>query len=101
MRPRWPAATLGSLAAVLAVVPAALLALPSLAAAQTIGANLARPANAPYGCETLPTIGPFGERIFQTGFGAGAPTCTYLGTNLAESTGAPGPGIVTAVRVKV
>jgi hypothetical protein len=78
----------------LAVVPAA--------GAQTIGANLARPANAAYGCEALPTTDAFGRRFFQP---TGATTCTYVGTGSVSGQGEiaqarfPG-GVVTRVRVK-
>jgi hypothetical protein len=81
-----------------------LLALsPAAAGAQTvvIGANLNRPANAAYGCESLPSTDAFGRRLFLP---TGAATCTYLGTgalgNQQEVAQARGPGIVTRVRVK-
>jgi hypothetical protein len=78
------------------------LAAPQVAGAQTIGANLARPANAAYGCEALPTTDAFGRRFFQP---TGAATCTYVGTGSISGQGEvaqarfPG-GVVTRVRVK-
>lgn len=69
---------------------------------RTIGANLNRPANAPYGCETLPTVGPFGNRIFLP---SGVATCTYvatggLGGQTEVAQAPPGGGLVTRVRVR-
>jgi hypothetical protein len=80
-----------------------LLALPSAADALTVGANLNRPANATYGCETVPGINAFGGRQF---FPSGQTSCTYMPTgalgNFSEGTAAPsGASIATRVRVKV
>lgn len=67
-----------------------------------VGANLNRPANAAYGCETLPTTDAFGNRFFLP---SGVGTCTYVATgslgNTTEVAQAPfGGGLVTAIRVK-
>jgi hypothetical protein len=93
MRARWPAFALGLALAALAAAPAHAI---------RIGADLNRPANVGYGCETLPTTNAFGGRFFLgTGFG----TCTYLGTgsinNQSETAGARGAsGVLTRVLVK-
>lgn len=81
-----------------AVVASASVAAP--ASAQTIGANLARQANNPAGCEYLPTTTFDGFRQY---FFLGTASCTYVGTgNLGgqETAGAIGPGVLTAVRIK-
>lgn len=81
---------------------ALLLVLPSAAGALTIGANLNRPANAAYGCETVPGVDAFGGRQF---FPSGQTSCTYMPTgsldNFSEGTAAPsGASIATRVQVK-
>lgn len=68
----------------------------------TVGADLRRPANAPYGCESLPTTDAFGNRFFLP---TGSTSCTYVGTGALgsqqEVAQAPrGGGLVTLVRVR-
>lgn len=92
MAARWPLA-LAALLVLVTAVPAQ--------AQLRFGANLNRPANVAYGCETLPTTDFLGNRFFlPSGFG----TCTYMGagsaTNLAESPQAPAEGVVVRVLVK-
>ena len=86
MAARWPLA-LAALLVLVTAVPAQ--------AQLRFGANLNRPANVAYGCETLPTTDFLGNRFFlPSGFG----TCTYMGagsaTNLAESPQAPAEGVL-------
>ena len=93
MAARWPAVALAALLVLVTAVPAT--------AQLRFGANLNRPANVGYGCETLPTTDFLGNRFFlPSGFG----TCTYMGagsaTNLAESPQAPAEGVVVRVLVK-
>ncbi|MCB0828436.1 MAG: hypothetical protein KDB62_06480 [Solirubrobacterales bacterium] len=88
---------------VVAGAAALLLTLPSAAGALTIGANLNRPANATYGCETVPGVNAFGGRLFLP---SGQTSCTYMPSgslgNLSEGTAAPsGASIATRVRIKV
>jgi hypothetical protein len=89
------------------IVVALTLVFAAPAGAQTIGADLDRPANAPNTCRQLPSTDPFGGRAYIAPiFVRDGISCTYLGTGppvapTREITGAPGPGIVTAVRVKV
>jgi hypothetical protein len=92
---RWPAAAAALTAAIL-------LATAAPAAAQLrFGANLNRPANVAYGCETFPTTDFAGNRLF---LGSGFGTCTYMGTgsafSFAETPQAPAEGVVTRVLVK-
>jgi hypothetical protein len=80
----------------------ALLSTTPEAGAVTVGANLNRPANAAYGCETLPSVGPFGERFFLP---SGVTTCTYVAVgalgNMSEVAQTPfGGGVVTQVAVR-
>jgi hypothetical protein len=89
-------------AAAAAIATAAVAAPDATAQVRTIGANLDRPATAPYGCETLPTTDFAGNRAFLP---SGAGTCTYVATgglgNFAEVAQAPpGGGLVTRVRVR-
>jgi hypothetical protein len=68
----------------------------------TVGANLNRPANAPYTCQILPSVGPFGERFFLP---SGVTTCTYVAVgalgNMSEVAQTPfGGGLVTQVAVR-
>jgi hypothetical protein len=88
--------------ALAAVAAGVLLAAPAAATAQQrIGANLNRPANVNYGCETLPTTDFVGNRFFLP---TGQATCTYLAAgqlgNTTETTAAPQTGIVTRIFVK-
>lgn len=92
----------GRAAAIAAVLAACAFATaPAQAQQRTIGADLARPANAGYGCETLPTTDAFGGRAFLP---TGQATCTYLATTrLGGSTEvpqAPGPSVAIRARVK-
>lgn len=75
---------------------------PAQSGAATVGANLNRPANATYGCETLPSVNAFGGRFFLP---SGVNTCTYVSVGslggTSEVAQAPsGGGLVTRVRVK-
>ena len=86
------------------VLPAVILLLAIAAPAHAqlrLGANLNRPANAGYGCETFPTTDFAGNRFFLA---SGFATCTYMGglsaTSFAESPQAPAEGVVTRVIVK-
>jgi hypothetical protein len=86
----------------LAALASLLAAAAAPAGAVTVGANLSRPANAAYGCETLPTVGPFGERFFLP---SRATSCTYVATgslgNVAEIAQTPfGGGLVVQVAVR-
>jgi hypothetical protein len=90
MRARWP------------VVVLVMLTAAAPAQAVRIGADLNRPANVNYGCETFPTTNAFGNRFL---LGSGFGTCTYLGAgrlgDQSESPGARGaPGVLTRVLVK-
>ena len=87
----------------LALIAAAALLPAAPAGAQVvIGADLNRPANATYGCETFPGTDFAGNRAF---YPSGQTSCTYLASGRLggdpESTTATAPGIVTRVRVKV
>jgi hypothetical protein len=80
-----------------------LVVLPATAGARNVGADLARPANVGFGCESLPIADPFGARAFLP---KNAASCTYLGSGSRfasrEVPGAPaGGGTVTRVRIKV
>ncbi len=91
-----------SLTTALAIGVSLVVATGAQAQVRTIGANLDRPANARYGCETLPTVGPFGNRIFLP---SGVGTCTYvatggLGAQTEVAQAPPGGGLVTRVRVR-
>lgn len=79
------------------------LSIASPAAAVNVGANLGRPANAAFGCESLPTTNAFGGRVLLP---SNAATCTYLasGSQFAtrEVPGAPaGGGVATRIRIRV
>ena len=90
------------------IVSAVLVGAPATARAQVsaIGANMARPANAVNTCRELPSTNAFGNRAFVAPvFARPGASCTYLGVGAplnpqAEIAAAPGPGVVTAVRVK-
>jgi len=85
----------------IAALALTLLALPASAHAQRLGADLNRPANVTYGCETVPTTDFAGNRMYLP---SGSPTCTYLASgqlgNTSETTAAPQSGVVTRVLVK-
>jgi hypothetical protein len=99
---RGTAGRLLSVTGVVAGAVAILLTLPSTAGALTIGANLNRPANATYGCETVPGVNAFGGRLFLP---SGQTSCTYMPSgslgNFSEGTAAPsGASIATRVQIK-
>jgi len=91
---RWPVAA--ALAAALLLVSAA----PATAQIR-FGADLNRPANVAYGCETFPSTDFAGRRLF---LGSGFGTCTYMGVgsavSFAETPQAPAEGVITRVLVK-
>ena len=96
----------------MAIVALLALAAPAAARAVTIGASLARPPTAAFGCESLPTTDAFGNRtLLPSSFTGGILTvgrqitsCTYLGTGAlgsqTEIAQAPGAGVITQARVR-
>ena len=81
----------------------ALLVLPAaaLGQGQTRGNALANPANATFGCESVPDIAIGFDGVFMNP-GLGSASCTWYdaGSTVAAGTIAPGPGVVTKVRVR-